>query len=578
MVIRSPIICMLGHVDHGKTSLLDAIRGSAAAKKEAGGITQMIGASYISKGSIEEIIGNLREKMKIRLDIPGILFIDTPGHEAFNNLRERGGSIADLAALVVDIKQGFQPQTVESIKILKAYKTPFVIAANKIDLVEGWKRHPTTSFLESFAKQSPWTRNNFDEEMYKLIGKLSEYGFDSERFDRITDFSKQLAIIPTSAKTGEGIGELLLVFAGLSQKFLETSLKSGVSDVGKGSILEVREEKGLGITIDVIIYEGVLRKNDDILFLTENGARSTKVRGLLEISEENGKLQYVDEVAAAAGVKIYAPGLEGAIPGSPITVISDLEKDKEELERQLKKIIFESADAGVVVKADSLGSVEALLGLLKHNAVPVREAGVGKITRKDVLTAKVVAHEEKYRGAILGFNVPVTAEATAEAEENDIPIIWGNIIYEIIDRYMEWIAEEKAKERKEATERMPWPGKIKILSGCCFRVSKPAIFGVRVLEGRIKPHFRVVSKDGRVIIEIKSIQHEKETLEEAVKNAEVAISSDEPVFGKDLHEGDILYVYMTKSEIEYWKGKKEMLTAEELEILREVENIFRMEI
>jgi len=147
MLIRSPIVCVLGHVDHGKTSILDAIRGSRVAAREAGGITQMIGASYITKEDIERLAKDLHGKLNFNLKIPGLLFIDTPGHEAFTNLRDRGGSIADIAILVVDIAQGFQPQTIESLRILKQYKTPFVVAANKIDLITGWSEQKTASFL-----------------------------------------------------------------------------------------------------------------------------------------------------------------------------------------------------------------------------------------------------------------------------------------------------------------------------------------------------------------------------------------------------------------------------------------------
>ncbi|MFA6530480.1 MAG: GTP-binding protein, partial [Candidatus Micrarchaeia archaeon] len=249
-VIRSPIIAVLGHVDHGKTSILDAVRGSSVAKKEAGGITQMIGASYISKEDIEETSKD--SKMKFPLKIPGLLFIDTPGHAAFTNLRERGGSIADLAILVVDVNQGFQPQTVESIKILRHHKTPFIVAANKIDVIDGWKSNKTSSFSDSFSKQPQRVQEKLDEKIYGLMGNFSEYELNSERFDRIQDFKSNIALVPVSAKTHEGLAELLMLIAGLSQKFLDASLRTEVSGVGKGSIIEVKEERGLGSTIDVI--------------------------------------------------------------------------------------------------------------------------------------------------------------------------------------------------------------------------------------------------------------------------------------------------------------------------------------
>jgi len=280
--IRSPIICLLAHVDHGKTTLLDSIRGTAVAKKEAGGITQMIGASYVSKKHIDSIAKDLAEKMKLKMTIPGLLFIDTPGHEAFTNLRDRGGGLADLVILLVDINRGFQPQTVESIQILKQHKTPFIIAANKIDAISGWKSHKTLSFMETFAQQPEHIRERLDEKVYKLMGQVSEHEFDSERFDRINDFATQIAIVPISARTGEGISELLVLIGGLSQKFLGDRLKIDEKGKGRGSIIEVKEEKGLGTALDVIIYDGIVSKNDEIAYMTPDGVKKARIRSLLE--------------------------------------------------------------------------------------------------------------------------------------------------------------------------------------------------------------------------------------------------------------------------------------------------------
>ncbi|MEM4707693.1 MAG: GTP-binding protein, partial [Candidatus Anstonellales archaeon] len=297
--IRSPIVAVLGHVDHGKTSILDAIRGSRVAAKEAGGITQMIGASYVSKQDIENLSSGLAEKLKIKLVVPGLLFIDTPGHEAFTNLRDRGGSIADIAILVVDVNEGFMPQTIESINILKRYKTPFVIAANKIDVLSGWNKQNTKSFLESLGKQREDVKLKLDEKIYSIVAKLGGYGFNSERFDRVGDFSKEVAIIPISAKTHEGLAELLLLVAGLSQKYLEKELYINRDEPAKGSIIEVKEEKGMGTTIDAIIYDGVLKTGDEFYFLTNKGVKKTKIRALLLPNVRGGeKYTQVEKIVA----------------------------------------------------------------------------------------------------------------------------------------------------------------------------------------------------------------------------------------------------------------------------------------
>ena len=367
--LRQPIVVMLGHVDHGKTSLLDCIRKTTIAKKEAGAITQHIGASEISLADIYDACGRTMGGKLPELSIPGLLFIDTPGHESFTHLRERGGSIADIAVLVVDINQGFQPQTIESIRILREFKTPFIVAANKIDIVTGWKSPQDSDgcrIISNIDAQRPEVQSRLDELLYTMVGKLHELGISSERFDRVTDFTKQVAILPVSAKTGEGLPELLLSIAGLSQKFLEKELRTEVGGAGKGTILEVKEEKGLGTTIDVIIYEGTLRKNDTIIFGTMNGASKVKIRGLLKprmrATGEGDKYEYVDEANAACGVKIYAPGLDGALSGSPL-LVDDGNPDSgrlQEIHDMIKGIMSESEKNGVIVKADTLGSLEAL--------------------------------------------------------------------------------------------------------------------------------------------------------------------------------------------------------------------------
>ncbi len=574
MSIRSPILVLLGHVDHGKTTIADSIRGTTIAKREAGGITQMIGASYIPKETIDELAKTLSEKMKFELYIPGLLFIDTPGHEAFTNLRERGGSIADLAVLVVDINSGFQPQTIESIKILKKYKTPFVVAVNKIDAIDGWKTYKVESFVETFKKQPTHVQQRLDTKIYGIIGKISEYGFDSERFDRITDFKKQIAIIPVSGKTSEGISELLLLIAGLSQKFLEESLQAEVQGAGKGSIIEVKDEKGLGTTIDVILYDGILRKGDTILFLTNNGANTTKIRGLIEPNASsdnpNERYMYVDEVTAAAGVKIFAPNLDRALPGSPIKVVENLDKDKNELEEHFKKIIFEKEDLGIVVRTDSLGSSEAIVDLLNDANISIKDIQIGPITKREVLEASAVRNKNKYNGVVMGFNVQILDDAKEESEKTGVPIIWSDVIYRLIDEYNSWINEEKNKEKKEAAEKFPWPAKIKILYGCCFRVSKPAIFGVEVITGKLKCDSKLMNNEGVIIGELKGIQKDKEQIKEATAGMQVAVSCEDIYFGKNISEDEILYTHINQNELKLWEKRIELLNDDEKAILNEI--------
>lgn len=575
-LIRSPIVCVLGHVDHGKTTFLDRIRGSAVASKEAGKITQMIGASYLPTSAINRISASVREIMKTELVVPGLLFIDTPGHEAFTNLRERGGALADIAVLVVDITQGFQPQTLESIKILKQCKTPFIVAANKLDIIHGWKKQPTNSFIESFKKQPEHVQRLMDEKVYTMMGQLSEHGFDCERFDRMQDFTRQVAIVPISAKSGEGLAELLLLLSVMSQKYLEKRLHIS-GEVAKGSIIEVKEEKGMGTTLDVVLYDGTLERGEEIAYLTQNGAKKTRVRALLEpnLAPKNPQEKYInlDKVVAAAGVKIVAPGLEGTIPGSPFTEVSNFEKQREEMEKHLSRVLVDSEEDGVVIKADSLGSVEALLHLFEKNGIPVKRAGIGPITRRDVLAAHAVSERNRYKGVLFGFCVKVFDEAREEAHSSNVPLFWSNVIYKLAEEYQEWSREEKEREKRELETELPWPAKLKVLPGFFFRLSKPAVFGVEILEGRLRKGSSIMDGQGNVLGEVKNIQSEGKAIDEAGEMAKVAISSPEITLNKDVHENDTLYVAMHKKQIFTWEEKKDSLSEKEQQLLEKIKQI-----
>ncbi|MCD6383011.1 MAG: translation initiation factor IF-2, partial [Thermoplasmata archaeon] len=320
MRIRQPIVSVLGHVDHGKTTLLDRIRGTTVVQREAGRITQHIGATEVPVDVIYRICGDLLKEKSLK--VPGLLFIDTPGHEAFTTLRARGGSLADLAVLVVDIYEGLKPQSIESLNYLKQYKTPFIVAANKIDRLSGWVKDENVPFVINWKRQTERYQKDLEERIYDLIGALAEHGFSAERFDRVVDFTTTLAIVPMSAKWGVGLQELLMLLVGLSQRFLEKRLEVQEGEA-KGTVLEVKEEKGLGKTLDVIIYDGVLRVGDTIVVGTTSEPLVSKVKSLLkpkpldEIRDPQHRFDHIDEVVAAAGVKVLAREVEGALAGAP---------------------------------------------------------------------------------------------------------------------------------------------------------------------------------------------------------------------------------------------------------------------
>jgi len=560
--VRSPITVVLGHVDVGKTALLDKIRGTAVQAREVGGMTQHIGASFIPLDTIFDIIQPLSDAGIVRIDrsqffIPGLLFIDTPGHEAFTNLRARGSSVADIAILVIDIRSGFQPQTYESIELLRATRTPFVVAANKIDRLPGWEAHPNAPFLISYGKQPPVARQTLDGELDKLIGVFYELGFQADRYDRVTDFRKTVAIVPTSAITGEGIPDLFLVLVGLAQRFMGDRLKLTLGEA-KGSILEVRRTPGAGTTIDVILYDGSLRRGDYIVIGSRHGVIVTKIRGLLlpkpldEIRDPRDRFSSVDKIVAAAGVRIVAPDLDDALAGSPLYAVpSDLpegelatilEEKKRMVLEDIGKLIFRTDKTGIILKADTLGSLEALLRRFKEKNVPVAIADVGNVDKEDAIHAVIVKERDPKWAVIVMFNVGILPEAKEIIEKEGVKIIEDNVIYKIFEKFDDYLYEYEERVRRELLEGITYPGKIMILPGFIFRRSKPAIVGIRVLGGKIKPGYTLIREDGKEVGSIKQIQSEGETVQEAHYGMEVAISIDKGVVGRNIREGDILYV------------------------------------
>jgi len=538
---------------------------------EPGELTQHIGASFIPKKVIEDLSKDLLQKMKVSIEIPGLLFIDTPGHAAFISMREKGCNVADLAILVVDINEGFQEQTHESLKIIKEYRIPFVVAATKIDRIAGWKDQKTTSFLESISRQSEEVVDELDKKIYTIVSYLAEYNFDSERFDRVTDFTKQIAIVPVSSITKEGIAELLAILSGLSQRFLKEKIKC--SGKAKGIILEVKEVKGLGLTLDVILYDGKLSR-EDYLIIGGKEPVVTKVKALLlprpmqEIRVEK-KFINVNEVVAAIGVKVVAQNLEKAIAGMPIRATKD-EKEIPKLIEEVKiekYVDFEKDPNGVIIKADTVGSLEALVKLLKEAEIPIRKADIGNINREDFIEGELI--QDKYRKVILAFNIKVDEQIINEAKNFGLRIFSSNVIYRIIDEYKKWVEEEKRKEIEIKLQALPRPVRLRVIPGAIFRSSKPAIFGVDVLEGTLKSGV-ILRREGKIVGRVREIQSEGRTIDKAVKGERVAISVDEAVVGKNVFENDILVSELGKVEIEKLMELFEYLRDDEKKLLLEL--------
>ena len=582
---RQPIVAVLGHVDHGKTSLLDHVRSlgeegrSSVMDREAGGITQHIGATEVPSGILNELCAPLLGGKTF--DSPGLLFIDTPGHHSFSSLRARGGALADIAILIVDVMEGCRPQTRESLRILKQTKTPFVVASNKVDRIHGWNCERGRAMALSMRDQSKESLGLFDQRYWELVGQFAEEGFNLERYDRIKDFTKDIALVPVSAKEGEGIQDLLAVVIGLAERYLEDQL-TDVEGSGEATVLEMKEERGLGKTLDLILHRGSIRKGDEIVLVSDRGGLATRVKGLFsprgmsEMRDAGDRWDDTEAVYAAAGIKISAPSLDGVLVGTTLRVVGNEQEKGEAMEAASAEanLSIELDEEGVCIKSDTVGGLEALAKELREIGIPIREASIGKVSRRDVRSAE--ASSDPLHRIIMAFSTEILGEAEEEIEESEAGVkhIGSDIIYRILEEHDEWVESRKAELEEERREMVVYPGRIMLLPDHTFRVSKPAVIGVRVLAGRI--HIgQGLLKEGRRIGRIKSIRSGQESMKEARQGAEVAISVEGVTVGRQIDEGDVLLVDIPESHAR--KLRKMEMTSVEREVYEELLDIHRKE-
>ncbi|NHN46944.1 translation initiation factor IF-2 [Halostella sp. JP-L12] len=574
--LRTPIVAVLGHVDHGKTSLLDKIRGSAVIEGESGAITQHIGATAVPLDVISEIAGDLVDPDDF--DLPGLLFIDTPGHHSFTTLRSRGGALADIAILVVDVNDGFQPQTLEALDILKRSETPFIVAANKIDTVPGWNANEDAPIQQTYDQQSDRVRSDLDESLYEIIGNLSDEGFSADMYWRVQNFQNNVGVVPVSAMTGEGVPDLLTVMMGLSQRYMKEAMEIDVEGPGVGTVLEVKEEKGFGTTVDVVLYDGTVAEDDTIVVGGENDPIVTEVRALLkprplaEIRTES-RFDTVDSISAASGVKIAAPELDEAMAGAPVRVVRDspVEEVVAEVEEELSDIAVSTGEEGVVIKADTLGSLEAMANALEEAEVPIMRAEVGDVAPRDVSVAST-AEDDKHQ-TILGFNVDVLDDAEDQADLDDVNVFESDVIYQLIEEYEEYVEEIEKAQQETVLENITRPARFRILPDHTFRQNDPAVVGVEVLAGTVKNNSRVVLFEGNEpdrVGQIKGIQEQGEDVDEARRGDRVSVAIDGPTVGRQIEEGDELWTELPEKHAKILEQElSDDIPADEFEALQQ---------
>lgn len=455
--LRAPVICVLGHVDTGKTKILDKLRHTHVQDGEAGGITQQIGATNVPLEAINEQTKMIKNFDRENVRIPGMLIIDTPGHESFSNLRNRGSSLCDIAILVVDIMHGLEPQTIESINLLKSKKCPFIVALNKIDRLYDWKKSPDSDVAATLKKQKKNTKDEFEERAKAIIVEFAQQGLNAALFYENKDPRTFVSLVPTSAHTGDGMGSLIYLLVELTQTMLSKRLAH--CEELRAQVMEVKALPGMGTTIDVILINGRLKEGDTIIVPGVEGPIVTQIRGLLlppPMKELRVKNQYEKhkEVEAAQGVKILGKDLEKTLAGLPLLVAykeDEIPVLKDELIHELKQTLnaIKLEEKGVYVQASTLGSLEALLEFLKTSEVPYAGINIGPVHKKDVMKASVMLEHDPQYAVILAFDVRIERDAQEMADSLGVRIFSAEIIYHLFDAFTKYRQDYKKQKQEE---------------------------------------------------------------------------------------------------------------------------------
>jgi translation initiation factor 5B len=568
--IRQPIVTVAGHVDHGKTTILDEIRKTGVQETEAGGITQRISFTKVPIENVKKRCPQIKEQ-NIQLDFPGFLFIDTPGHAAFSHLRKRGGALADLAILLIDINDGIKPQTQEVIEILKLNKIPFIVAVNKIDNISGWRKQ-SDNLKENIESQSTNTKSQFQEKLLTLVGSLHHHGFNAKPFYEVTDFKSQLALVPCSGKTGEGISELILMLAGLSQKFLKENLK--LNKDAKGVIFEIKKEKME--YSEAILYDGTLTSKETIAIASFDEPIIAKIRVLEEILPVSSKFKATEKVTAATGIRMQLITDKEILPGMPFTTFKD---NLEEIKKEFKKEISEKLKTdkkGIIIKADSLGSLEALITMLKQERIPIIKAGIGKINKKDIISAQTTLKNDPENAIILGFSTEEDDDVKEMTKEkSNIKIIKNEVIYKLIEDLTKYQEEKRNEIKREKLTALTSVCKLTILHQYIFRNNNPAVFGIRVEAGKITPNTPLMNAEGESIAKIKDVQDKQTKLKQATMGQEIAISLPGINFERQLQDTQTLYSDLSENQFKQFKENKDLLTQDEIQTLQKIAQIKR---
>lgn len=568
--LRAPVVCVLGHVDTGKTKILDKLRHTHVQDGEAGGITQQIGATNVPKETIEEQTKMVKNFDRENIRIPGMLIIDTPGHESFSNLRNRGSSLCDIAILVVDIMHGLEPQTIESINLLKEKKCPFIVALNKIDRLYDWKKSPDTDVVATLKKQKKNTKDEFDERTKAIIVEFAQQSLNAALFYENKDPRTFVSLVPTSAHSGDGMGNLIALLVELTQTMLARRLAH--CDELRAQVMEVKALPGMGTTIDVILINGRLREGETILVPGVEGPIVTQIRGLLlppPLKELRVKSQYEKhkEVSTSQGVKILGKDLEKTLAGLPLLVAhreDEIPVLRDELVKELKQTLssIKLEEKGVYVQASTLGSLEALLEFLRTSKVPYAGINIGPVHKKDVMKASTMLEHDPQYAVILAFDVKVERESQEMADSLGVRIFSAEIIYHLFDAFTKYREDYKKSKQEEFKHVAVFPVKLRVLPQFIFNSRDPIVMGVTVEAGLLKQGtpLCVPSKGFVEIGVVTSIEMNHKAVDVAKKGQEICVKI-EPIpgespkmYGRHFEATDIIVSKITRASIDALKN------------------------
>lgn len=588
--LRCPVICVLGHVDTGKTKILDKIRHTNVQDGEAGGITQQIGATMVPVDTVKTQTKMVKEFQKFDLRLPGLLIIDTPGHESFSNLRTRGSNLCDMAILVVDIMHGLEPQTLESINLLRKKHTPFIVALNKIDRLFEWKRGPASQIEDTVKKQKKNTKLEFEERVQLVVNEFSEQGLNAALFYKNVDEKNFISLVPTSAHSGDGMGDLMALICRLTQTRMGKTL--AYSEELQSTVMEVKALPGLGTTVDVILVNGKLREGDTIVTGGNEGPVVAQIRAVLTpqpLRELRVKSNYIQhkELEAAQGCKITGKDLEKVMAGAPIYVAQhpdEIEVLKDEISEIFKSSLqaIKLSERGVYVQASTLGSLEALLEFLKTSKIPYSGVNIGPVHKKDVMKTSVMLEHEPLYAVILAFDVKVERDAQDLADREGLTIFTADIIYHLFDKFTAYTEDYKQKQKEKHKHIAVFPCKIRVLPQHIFNSRDPIVLGVNIEAGicRLGTPLTVPSNEFCDIGVVTGIEANHKNMERATAGQEVCIkiepTGEAPrMYGRHFTHEDIITSKISRESIDALKKYfRDEMSKNEWQLIIELKKLF----